>query len=140
MAQTTLPPWIQELQQRDPKFVDSYMSQREHVLKDSAIPAKYKILMTMIVVRSCRIPMAWRPSPAGRAGRAPPRRRFRKRWKWPICSAARPLWSLPSTPSERRSRATHSAGCFMRERPFRFETDPRPAPSMKLRRWRGHEN
>src|SRR5215510_11672217 len=49
MAQTTLPPWIQELQQRDPKFVDSYMSQREHVLKDGAIPAKYKILMTMIV-------------------------------------------------------------------------------------------
>jgi len=49
MAQPTLPPWIQELQQRDPKFVESYMSQREYVLKDGAIPAKYKILMTMIV-------------------------------------------------------------------------------------------
>jgi alkylhydroperoxidase/carboxymuconolactone decarboxylase family protein YurZ len=49
MAQPTLPPWIQELQLRDPKFVESYMSQREHVLKDGAIPAKYKILMTMIV-------------------------------------------------------------------------------------------
>lgn len=49
MAQPTLPPWIHELQLRDPKFVESYLSQREYVLKDGAIPAKYKILMTMIV-------------------------------------------------------------------------------------------
>jgi len=49
MAQPTLPPWIHELQQRDPKFVDSYLSQREYILKDGAIPARYKILMTMIV-------------------------------------------------------------------------------------------
>src|SRR5438093_320426 len=45
----TLPPWIQPLQQRDPKFVDTYMAQREHILRDGAIPAKYKHLMTMIV-------------------------------------------------------------------------------------------
>jgi len=49
MAQPTLPPWIQPLQQRDPEFVQSYMVQREAILKDGAIPAKYKILMTMIV-------------------------------------------------------------------------------------------
>ena len=49
MAQTALPAWIQALQQRDPKFTDMYMAQREYVLKDGAIPAKYKILMTMIV-------------------------------------------------------------------------------------------
>lgn len=49
MAQPTLPPWIQPLQQRDPKFVETYMTQREHVLRDGAIPAKYKHLMTMIV-------------------------------------------------------------------------------------------
>src|SRR5882672_2853214 len=49
MAQPTLPPWIQALQQRDPKFVETYMTQREHVLRDGAIPAKYKLLMTMIV-------------------------------------------------------------------------------------------
>ena len=49
MAQPTLPPWIQALQQRDPKFVETYMTQREHVLRDGAIPAKYKHLMTMIV-------------------------------------------------------------------------------------------
>jgi alkylhydroperoxidase/carboxymuconolactone decarboxylase family protein YurZ len=49
MAQTTLPPWIQALQQRDPEFVDSYMTQRERILRDGAIPAKYKHLMTMIV-------------------------------------------------------------------------------------------
>jgi alkylhydroperoxidase/carboxymuconolactone decarboxylase family protein YurZ len=44
-----VPPWIQPLQQRDQKFVDSYMAQREHILRDGAIPAKYKHLMTMIV-------------------------------------------------------------------------------------------
>lgn len=45
----TLPPWIQTLQQRDPQFTESYMAQRDRILKDGAIPAKYKILMTMIV-------------------------------------------------------------------------------------------
>src|SRR5206468_10766027 len=49
MAQATLPPWIQALQQRDPEFVGSYMTQRERILRDGAIPAKYKHLMTMIV-------------------------------------------------------------------------------------------
>ena len=49
MAQPNLPPWIQPLYQRDPKFVESYMAQREHVLRDGAIPAKYKHLMTMMV-------------------------------------------------------------------------------------------
>ena len=45
----TLPPWIHTLQQRDPQFTESYMAQRDRILKDGAIPAKYKILMTMIV-------------------------------------------------------------------------------------------
>ena len=49
MAQATLPPWIQPLQQRDPEFVNGYMAQRERIMKDGAIPAKYKHLMTMIV-------------------------------------------------------------------------------------------
>ena len=49
MAQATMPEWIQQLQQRDPKFAEMVLTQREHVLKDGAIPAKYKILMTMIV-------------------------------------------------------------------------------------------
>ena len=49
MAQVTLPPWIQPLQQRDPEFVASYMAQRERVMRDGAIPAKYKHLLTMIV-------------------------------------------------------------------------------------------
>jgi alkylhydroperoxidase/carboxymuconolactone decarboxylase family protein YurZ len=49
MAQSTLPPWIQTLQQRDPEFVASYMAQRERILGDGAIPAKYKHLMTMVV-------------------------------------------------------------------------------------------
>jgi alkylhydroperoxidase/carboxymuconolactone decarboxylase family protein YurZ len=49
MAQPTSPPWLQPLQQRDPQFAESYLAQRERVLGDGAIPAKYKILMTMIV-------------------------------------------------------------------------------------------
>jgi alkylhydroperoxidase/carboxymuconolactone decarboxylase family protein YurZ len=49
MAQPTLPPWIQALEKRDPEFVQSYMAQRERILRDGAIPAKYKHLMTMIV-------------------------------------------------------------------------------------------
>jgi alkylhydroperoxidase/carboxymuconolactone decarboxylase family protein YurZ len=49
MAQATVPPWIAALQQRDPQFTDSYMAQRERILRDGAIPAKYKILMTMVV-------------------------------------------------------------------------------------------
>jgi len=49
MAQVTLPPWIQAMQKRDPEFVDAYMAQRERIMRDGAIPAKYKHLMTMIV-------------------------------------------------------------------------------------------
>lgn len=49
MAETAQPAWIQALQQRNPQFVDTYLGQREHALQDGAIPAKYKILMTMIV-------------------------------------------------------------------------------------------
>ena len=48
MAQA-LPPWIQSLQQRSPEFAKSYLAQRERILADGAIPAKYKILMTLIV-------------------------------------------------------------------------------------------
>ena len=33
-------PWLDTLQQRDPQFVDSYMTMRERILKDGAIPAK----------------------------------------------------------------------------------------------------
>ena len=49
MAQNGLPAWIQTLKERDPQFAEGYLAQREQVLKDGAIPAKYKILMTMIV-------------------------------------------------------------------------------------------
>ncbi|MBM3505270.1 MAG: carboxymuconolactone decarboxylase family protein [Alphaproteobacteria bacterium] len=49
MAQAPLPPWIKPLQERDPTFVASYMEQRERIMADGAIPAKYKHLMTMIV-------------------------------------------------------------------------------------------
>ena len=43
------PAWIQELQRRDAEFTASYLAQRERILGEGAIPAKYKILMTMIV-------------------------------------------------------------------------------------------
>jgi alkylhydroperoxidase/carboxymuconolactone decarboxylase family protein YurZ len=44
-----LRPWLEALEHRDPQFVDSYMAMREHILKDGAIPAKYKLLMVMII-------------------------------------------------------------------------------------------
>ena len=42
------PPWLAALEQRDPQFADSYLGTRERILKDGAIPAKYKLLMGMI--------------------------------------------------------------------------------------------
>jgi alkylhydroperoxidase/carboxymuconolactone decarboxylase family protein YurZ len=49
MAQNALPGWIKDLEKRNPRFAEMYLAQRDRVLKDGAIPAKYKILMTMIV-------------------------------------------------------------------------------------------
>lgn len=49
MAQPALPEWLQSLQDRNPEFTQAYLAQRERALQDGAIPAKYKILMTMIV-------------------------------------------------------------------------------------------
>ena len=49
MDSTTLPEWIAGLQQRAPEFSESYLAQRQRILADGAIPAKYKILMTMLV-------------------------------------------------------------------------------------------
>ena len=49
MDSNTLPEWIAGLQQRAPEFSDSYLAQRQSILADGAIPAKYKILMTMLV-------------------------------------------------------------------------------------------
>ena len=49
MAQSASPKWITKLQQSNPEFAAMYLSQSEKIMKDGAIPAKYKILMTMIV-------------------------------------------------------------------------------------------
>lgn len=42
------PPWLGAIQRRDPQFADSYRAMRERILKDGAIPAKYKFLMAMV--------------------------------------------------------------------------------------------
>ncbi|MEZ0352464.1 carboxymuconolactone decarboxylase family protein [Mycobacterium sp. pR1184] len=42
------PPWLAAVRQRDPQFAGSYQGMRERVLKDGAIPVKYKLLMGMI--------------------------------------------------------------------------------------------
>jgi alkylhydroperoxidase/carboxymuconolactone decarboxylase family protein YurZ len=44
-----LRPWAGALRHRDPQFVDSYVAMRERILKDGAIPAKYKLLMAMVI-------------------------------------------------------------------------------------------
>jgi alkylhydroperoxidase/carboxymuconolactone decarboxylase family protein YurZ len=42
------PPWLGAIQHRDPQFVDSYISMRERIVKDGAIPHKYKLLIAMV--------------------------------------------------------------------------------------------
>jgi alkylhydroperoxidase/carboxymuconolactone decarboxylase family protein YurZ len=42
------PPWIGAIEQRDPQFVDSYLGMRDRILRDGAIPAKYKLLTGMV--------------------------------------------------------------------------------------------
>ena len=49
MAQNAIPKWLEKLQQSNPQFADMYLDQSKKIMKDGAIPAKYKILMTMIV-------------------------------------------------------------------------------------------
>lgn len=49
MAQETQPGWMKKIQLHNPEFAKLYTSMSDRVLKDGAIPAKYKILMTMIV-------------------------------------------------------------------------------------------
>lgn len=49
MADIAQARWFQPLQQRDPQLAERLLAQHQRVLKDGAIPAKYKILMTMIV-------------------------------------------------------------------------------------------
>jgi alkylhydroperoxidase/carboxymuconolactone decarboxylase family protein YurZ len=44
-----LPEWARTLEQRDPGFVDAYLAMRLRILKDGAIPAKYKLLMGMVM-------------------------------------------------------------------------------------------
>ncbi len=39
---------IEKVEQRDAQFVHAYSAMREQILKDGAIPAKYKLLMGMI--------------------------------------------------------------------------------------------
>ena len=49
MARNAPPEWLKKLQYRNPQFAKMYTSMRDRILKNGAIPAKYKILMTMIV-------------------------------------------------------------------------------------------
>jgi alkylhydroperoxidase/carboxymuconolactone decarboxylase family protein YurZ len=49
MAQTATPKWMEKLQRSNPQFADMYLAQSSKIMKDGAIPGKYKILMTLIV-------------------------------------------------------------------------------------------
>jgi alkylhydroperoxidase/carboxymuconolactone decarboxylase family protein YurZ len=49
MAQGAKSKWIDRLQRSNPQFAEAYLAQSNEILKDGAIPAKYKILMTLIV-------------------------------------------------------------------------------------------
>ena len=43
------PEWLKRIEPRNPQFAGRDKEMSDRVLKDGAIPAKYKILMTMIV-------------------------------------------------------------------------------------------
>ncbi|OBG28371.1 carboxymuconolactone decarboxylase family protein [Mycobacterium sp. 852002-51057_SCH5723018] len=47
-AGASQPSWLGAIQRRDPQFSDSYMAMRERILRDGAIPARYKLLMAMV--------------------------------------------------------------------------------------------
>jgi alkylhydroperoxidase/carboxymuconolactone decarboxylase family protein YurZ len=49
MAQSAVPKWMEKLQRSNPQFAEMYRAQSSKILKDGAIPGKYKILMTFIV-------------------------------------------------------------------------------------------
>ena len=49
MALSTPPEWMRRLQHHNPEFAGVVRNTSDRVLRDGAIPAKYKILMTMIV-------------------------------------------------------------------------------------------
>jgi alkylhydroperoxidase/carboxymuconolactone decarboxylase family protein YurZ len=49
MAANTAPEWMSKIERKNPEFAGMYKSMRDRALREGAIPAKYKILMTMIV-------------------------------------------------------------------------------------------
>lgn len=49
MDENALPRWMKRLRDSNPDFAETVLSQSERIMKDGAIPAKYKILMTMII-------------------------------------------------------------------------------------------
>lgn len=49
MTQGAVSEWLQKIKDADPQLAEMYLAQRDQIMKDGAIPAKYKILMTMIV-------------------------------------------------------------------------------------------
>jgi alkylhydroperoxidase/carboxymuconolactone decarboxylase family protein YurZ len=47
----TTPPvrrWLEPLRHRDPAFADSYTAMRERIMRDGAVPARYKLLMAVV--------------------------------------------------------------------------------------------
>jgi hypothetical protein len=80
--------WADALEQRDPQFINSYAAMRERILKDGAIPAKYKLLMGMITDAVAAHPDGVKRSPTTLAPQAPPKPRSPRRSKLDTCTAA----------------------------------------------------
>lgn len=59
--------WLDPIEPHDPQFVQSYMAMRDGILKDGAIPAKYKLLMgksEFLVPYACPMALLGRPANA----------------------------------------------------------------------------
>jgi hypothetical protein len=83
---------LDALEHRDPQLVESYTALRERIMKDGAIPAKYKLLMAMITDAIAAHRMVLLRSPPTPAPRALRRPRSPRRSRSDTCSATPQPW------------------------------------------------
>jgi len=72
-----------------PEFADMYLTQSNRIMKDGAIPAKYKILMTMIVDAIMAHPRVVLRLPIVPVQWVPLKLKLTKLLRWPIYLVAR---------------------------------------------------
>ena len=113
VVEDTPPPlWLDTMERRDAQFAGSYLAMRQSILKDGAIPAKYKLLMGMITDAIAAHPDVWPHSPTTPA--LPVRRKTKspRRSRSHTCTAAPQglSWALTRSGTDDRRRRPRSPG------------------------------